>query len=185
MRTGPNEAGIGRDTREWAKLALVDEVTIDGAGVFVDCTTQPEGYPVRAQMSTQFSGKGFGAYYPVQVGDQVLVAFPDGSLDGKAIAMTILHNDEDLVPSEAQADPASFWLVSEAGRSIRIRALGAGVVELVGEKVRCAGTALTVLGDPGDLTAPEGVVNGTAFDFFTGQTQHQLGNASTLVRAKR
>jgi hypothetical protein len=128
----------GIDPREWVKVGVVDAVVVDGQGVFLDVTVQPDGYPVRAKMASLYAGDGFGLYCPVRKGDQVVLVVPDGTPDGIPVATGTLHNAQDALPSEAASDPESIWLVAERGKHVRLRVAG-GTVSLDADRVEIGG----------------------------------------------
>jgi len=178
------------DSLEWVKLAKVTKVSFSDQGVFVDADVQPDGFPVRAKLATLWAGAGIGIYWPVKAGDQVLVAFPDGNPDGNPVALAGLFNETSTVPAEAKAEQETFWIVSAAGKQIKIKAgAGSEAHVLAGKRVlvqapqvNVDGSTLTVLGDSGTLTAADGVVTGACPCAFTG-LPHAVKSA--VVRARK
>lgn len=113
------------DPREFVQLATLDKdgATYDATGIFLDLTLM-DGYPVRAQLVRNRT------HEPLHSGDLFSVVYPEGNPDGRALAFGPLANSRDEVPSEIINDPASFWLVSNSGESVKVKTLGSGDVEI-------------------------------------------------------
>jgi len=171
-------------------IGLVTDVIVDESSVYLDVEMQPQGFELRAKWAPMYAGKNYGIYFPIQINDQVVVVLPDGDPNGDPVAITILHNEEDNLPSEALAAPEDIWIVAAPGRRIEIKgeevtANGVSKATIKAVQVNAAGSALTVLGDLGTLTVWDGVLTGRSLDPFTGLYHYSLGNASTKVRAKK
>lgn len=122
----------------WIMLGICRAVTIDSESVFLDIEV-PEGDIVRARLVPAHAGAGWGIYHPVREGDQFLVLCPGGDPDDSPIAVGPLHSEEDPVPSEALSDSETWWLVARPGKSVRIKATGAGRIYLEAPTVEVLG----------------------------------------------
>lgn len=146
----------GIDPREWIKLGLVTDVSVTDEGVFLEVEVQPEGWACRAKLLSIFAGAGWGAYYPVQVGDQTVVIFPDGHPQGQCLALGTLHTSEDAVSSEAQGDSETVWIVTRSGQDVRVKAAGNGNVWVESSSGEVIAAAPTVR--LGSASASAGIV---------------------------
>lgn len=188
----------GIDPRDWTATAIVQEVIVDEdglTGVYLDVLVQPggpgdpglsddeDGWSCRVKWTCLYAGDGFGMYFPVQVNDQVRVHFPDGNPDGPNVtASSILHNEEDKLPSQVAGDPDTIWLITKSDTHFKILAQGDGEVFVEAKNVRIKGSVLTILGDTANLTAQDGVITGQSIDPFTGVNHLDY---SSLVRARK
>lgn len=151
--------------------------------------------------------KGLGTYDAPPVGADVVVGFHGGDIDQPFFFGGWHGQGEQLSVVPAAAADADKVKVFESARFlIVLNGIGGAEELLVKDKVSgdsismkpeqlkvTAGTKVTVvaseieLGDDGIAAAPliNGVVNGSSLDFFTGQTQGALGNASTRVAASK
>lgn len=69
----------GVDPRIWLTWAVVTELGYDSdQGIFADVTFQPTGEQETVILGGPYAGDGFGFYLPVEVGDVVLIAVPNG-----------------------------------------------------------------------------------------------------------
>lgn len=67
------------DSRVNLTLALVTAISYDDDhGIFADVKFQPGGEPETALLGAPYAGARFGAYFPIEVDDIVLVALPMG-----------------------------------------------------------------------------------------------------------
>ncbi len=86
----------------WLTLATVDEIGYDGAeGIFVDVTYVPSGEPETALLGGPYAGPNAGMYFPVSVGDTVLVAVPNGDTQMGPIIIQRIWSASDKPPEDA------------------------------------------------------------------------------------
>lgn len=151
--------------------------------------------------------KGLGTYDAPPIGADVLVGFHAGDIDRPYYFGGWHGQDEQLSVVPAAAADADKVKVFESARFlIVLNGIGGAEEVLIKDKVSgdsismkpaqtkiASATKVTVvapqveLGADGLGVAPivNGVVNASALDFFMGQTQGALGNASTKVTASK
>lgn len=117
----------GIDPRVWLTLAVVEKVGYDPAGgVFADVTFQPTGEPETAYVAAPYAGNtagiGFGAWFPLEVGDTVLVAVPGGDTGAGPVIVARFWNTGDPPPSPADLDWAAGALSLDPPSDVVIRA---------------------------------------------------------------
>lgn len=126
-------------------------------------------------------------------GDQVLVAFIDGSRSRPVIVGVFRHSASDYGATRAQGERR---LTQHKETSIEIQKDGTYVItqnsgsvikmDVEGNVTINAKSGATItLSDGSMLSTEEGAVNGLAVDPFTGATQFALGNASSTVFVKK
>lgn len=81
-----------------ASTGVVTAVDTSGPGRLLDITLQPEGAQVQAKQAEMASGPATGFYFPVAVGDEVLVVFPLGDRNA-GIAIAGIRNAQRPSPS--------------------------------------------------------------------------------------
>ncbi len=192
------------DLRHWSSYGTVGTVGEDGDfdpndeeavhiapdGVWVDVLLQPLLIPIPARVQLGVGGSKVSLQVPIEPGDEVLVIMPDGVFANGPVVTAILNSQSAKIPLGGDNKPifqndrvllfsedVPIDLRTKAGAKVRVEADGSASFEVASGKQ-------LILGAP-NLTAPEGVVNGQAIDSFTGATQFALGNASTVVRAKK
>lgn len=176
----------GIDPRVWLTLAVVKELGFSATeGCFADVQFQPGGENETAYYGTSYAGSGFGEHNPIEVGDTVLVALPMGDPGLGPIIIARFNNAGDPPPAEfGEGDePSADRIVRvKPNQNLRIIVSGTGSVNIT---VEGAGQ-VTLGGEAPAVVAPlQGVVQGEAIDPFTGLTQFALGNASTVVAARK
>jgi uncharacterized protein involved in type VI secretion and phage assembly len=191
----------GIDTRYWIKLAHVDDVIVDPEeGIFADVTLLPESQTVTAFVGAPYAGNRFGFHAPIQEDDLVLVAVPDGDTDAGAWVISRGWNSADKPHPDFQSQTpvdgapgmyrqkdeivlrakpgAKTTIVVSEGANIDIKIEGAGNCNLIVNS-----GSVNLGSDTHDVT--DGVVHGSGFDPFTGQTYTALGNTSRKVFARK
>lgn len=112
-----------RDGTSWCELATVDAIEVGAtAGVLLDVTLQPSGRQCQARYSGLGAGAGAGFYWPVAVGDEVLVLFPAGD-PNLAVALPGLPSGAAMPPSSW--DGTRPELVHPEGLTVRLAEDGA------------------------------------------------------------
>lgn len=107
-RLGEALSRPGIDPRCWICLAVVEDIAIDpDEGVFADLFTMPWREQITARVASQYVSNGAGIYFPLKVGDEVLVAIPDGSTMQGACVIARLFSPADLPSLEFAKDPAT------------------------------------------------------------------------------
>lgn len=191
----------GLDTRYNLVLAVIDKVVVDPQeGVFADISILPREEPETAIVGVPYAGNGFGFYVPLYEDDVVLVGVPDGDTNAGPVIISRMWSSADKPPTEAASRTpvagapgmyapsddivlraragANTRIVVSDGANVTITVEGTGNVNL-----KVEGGSVNLGSD--SHIALEGVVNGQAFDTFTGTTQYALGNASGKVFAKK
>jgi hypothetical protein len=88
------------DGRSWVMLATITAIEAHTAyGYLVDLTVRPSGKFAQARLLFTGTGEGVGLLFPVQIGDEVLVVFPDGQ-PNEAIAIAGLTSAARQLPSD-------------------------------------------------------------------------------------
>jgi len=100
-RLGAAASYPGIDPRVWIAMATVVDVGFDpDEGIFADVQLQPDGDELTAYVATPYAGKDFGAHYPLEKDDTVLVAIP-GDPDAAAFVIARAWNAADTPIAEA------------------------------------------------------------------------------------
>lgn len=159
----------GIDTRLWASYAIVTAIKVESNGVFCDVVLMPSERLETARLPGPYSGTGFGAHFPVQVDDEVLIVFPQGRPDEGGVIVSRMWSASDNVPPQAVSEPNDVVVHVKPGQKITIIVEDGGTVEL--------GSA--------NLGSTDGVVHGSATDPFTGLSYTFLGNTSEIVKAQK
>lgn len=69
----------GIDPRCWVSLATIEDIAIDpDEGIFVDVFVMPSRQVLTARVMSPYIGDGYGLFFPLKVGDEVLVGWPSG-----------------------------------------------------------------------------------------------------------
>lgn len=138
----------GIDPRQWIKLASVEELGFDPLeGVFADLLLLPEGVPDTALVGSTYAGAAFGDWCPLEVGDLVVVAIPDGDSGSGPVVIARCWNAADPPHPDFGdgSEPSQDRVIrSRTGRAIKLRTSGTGAMSLVAEGA--ADAELTSLG---------------------------------------
>lgn len=122
----------GIDPRSWLKYGRVTEVGHDAReGHFADVRLLPAGQIVTCYIGTPYAGNGFGASYPVKVGDTVMVAIADGDMGTGPMIIGRRWDRSDPPPPEVGSgeDPSrNVVIVVEPGQNLHIVVSGGGDV---------------------------------------------------------
>lgn len=144
----------GIDPRSWISYAVVEELGYDPVhGVFADVRLQPTGEPETVYIGSPYAGndggaEGFGSWYPLEVGDTVLVAQPGGDSSWGPVIFQRLWTNGDPPPSPADLDWAPRAAQLEPPTDVVIRAKPG-----VAYKVRTKRAELSLrVEETGDLT---------------------------------
>ncbi len=136
--SGP-QSRPGADTRVWFAMAVVTELGYDpvavpgvSGGVFADVKLLPGGEPDTCYVGMPYAGAEFGAWYPLNVGDHVLVAYPYGESGWGPVIVSRIWNSAALPPTPSDPDwarglqtnepPTDVIIRVQRGRSYRLRA---------------------------------------------------------------
>jgi len=149
----------GADTRLWLTLAVVlelgyDPIAVPGltGGVFADVQFQPSGDIETCYVGMGYAGAGFGAWWPLEVGDTVLVAVPMGDCGYGPVIVSRFWNSGDLPPPGTDLDwapggdepPTDAVIRLKPGTSYKLRTSGGGEIN-----IRAEGTADVVIENTG------------------------------------
>ncbi len=195
--------GEGIDLREWSSYGVVGTLDEEGnlltgpeniymapAGVTVDVVLLPSGIPIPCRYAGIAGGEDTLIFAPIEPGAEVRVSLPSGDLREPPVIESVLHNQSQKMPLGDDKKPR--WqndrvLVFHGKKPIELRQGSGTVVRLETDgsaSWEVASGKQLHLGAP-NLPPQTGVVQGEAIDSFTGATQFALGNASTVVRAKK
>ncbi len=107
----------GADTRLWLTLGVVKALGWDPeaaagltGGVFADVQFVPTGELETCYVGMPYAGAGFGAWWPLEVDDTVLVGVPGGDTGWGPVILTRFWNSGDLPPNLQDLD----WLPKAA-----------------------------------------------------------------------
>lgn len=134
----------GIDPRTWITLATVVAYHLDDEhGPFVDIsiltdmTVDDNGAPVdhveTARITPMYAGSGFGFYAPIEVGDEVVVGYPNGNPDHGLVVIGRCWSEIDPPPSLAVDNPVDICLQVKKDVNLRIQVFGSGNVVLGSE----------------------------------------------------
>jgi len=149
----------GIDPRIWASLAVVRAVTVDPAeGVFADVTLLPSQLESTARLGTEYAGSGFGAYFPLRVGDEVVVSLPSGDpAEGMVISKRV-WSPSDPPPQDAINHPADVALTVQPGQSMRFLLSDGGTFAVTAPTTNVVGDV-----NLGSAAAYDALVKGTTY----------------------
>jgi hypothetical protein len=123
----------GSDPRQWVTLAVVTAFKLDpDEGAFADVFILSTGAQETVRVGAFYSGPGFGFYAPLDVDDEVLVAFPDGDPDHGGVVVARLWSKSDAPSSTAKDNDADVSIHVKDGVNLRLAVTGGGKV-LLGE----------------------------------------------------
>lgn len=130
MDTGRAAAALGGDQRIWTGIGVVTgEPFVDSnEGMFVCVTLQPEDVRVCARVATVYSGDGFGVWFPLRAGEQVVVVLPRGDTFESPVVVGRVPSREEKPPTEF--DNRTIIVKAKAGEDIKVITNGAGRVKL-------------------------------------------------------
>lgn len=112
----------GIDPRVWHTMATVTEVGyVPEQGVFVDIRVEPHGEPDTAFVGMPYAGGGFGSWYPIEVGDLVLVAYPHGDSGYGPVVIARYWSGGDPPPPPTDLDWAANAGAAEPPTDVVIR----------------------------------------------------------------
>ncbi len=95
----------GIDPRVWLTLAVVRDVGYDAdEGIFVDVQFQPSGTIETCLLGAAYAGAEFGAYFPVNIDDTVLVAVPSGDPSTGPTVIARMWNSGDKPHADFQSE---------------------------------------------------------------------------------
>jgi len=134
----------GADTRLWATFGVVlergyDPVPVTGVsgGVFVDVQFQPSGEIETCYVGMPYAGDGFGSWWPLDVGDTVLVVVPSGDSGYGPVIVSRFWNSGDLPPPGTDLDwapgagalepPTDVVVRMKPGVAYKLRAQGGDI----------------------------------------------------------
>lgn len=149
----------GIDTRIWICEAVITELGFDPAeGVFADIRILPEDTPETARVGIPYAGNGFGAWFPLEIDDIVLVAIPMGDSNSGPVIIARIWNASDRPPSDcagAQVEggtaPTEDAVIRiKPGHALKLRTSGTGPVSIIAEgsgdvTVQQAGTGNVII----------------------------------------
>lgn len=121
----------GIDPRTWTTLAVVEAISVTAKGVYCDVTTIM-GVQETAALAPDYAGDGFGFYCPIELGDMVLIAIPEGEFATGARIVARVWDEGDPPPEVVTKHPEDVALVIKPGKTVRIVVSGGGNVLLGG-----------------------------------------------------
>jgi len=138
MRKRPNTSAANRpgaDSRVWLCYATVTDLGFDRTqGIFADIQYTPSGDEDTAYFGAPYAGGGFGAYFPIAIGDTVLVANSMGDPANGPLIVGRFWNASDVPNAELAGegdDPTKDSVIRiEPGQSLKIRSSGGGEVDI-------------------------------------------------------
>lgn len=119
LRLGQALARPGIDTRVWYAIGFVVATHTDASGSFADVLLET-GDELTCHVTGSYAGPGFGAYFPLDVDDTVLVEIPSGEPDNGGVVLGRLWSASDAPPQEAVDDPANAVIRMKAAQLLRI-----------------------------------------------------------------
>lgn len=143
----------GADSRVWLCYATVTALGFDRAqGIFADIAYAPSGDEDTAYFGAPYAGGGFGAYFPIAIGDTVLVANSMGDPANGPLIVGRFWNASDVPNAELAGegdDPTKNAVIRiEPGQTLKIRSSGGGEVDIEvegsGDLVLKAGAQVTI-----------------------------------------
>ena len=137
-RKSPNTSQANRpgaDSRVWLCYATVTELGFDSTqGIFADIEYMPGGDADTAYFAAPYAGGGFGAYFPIAIGDTVLVANSQGDPANGPLIIGRFWNASDVPNAELAGegdDPTKDSVIRiEPGQTLKIRSSGGGAVDI-------------------------------------------------------
>lgn len=117
----------GIDPRTWTTLAVVTAVNTTAQGIYCDVTTIL-GLEETAAYAPQYAGSGYGFYTPIEEGDLVLIAVPEGDWGAGARIIAEVWDQGQPPPAEVVDHPLDVALVVKPGQTVRMIVSGGGDV---------------------------------------------------------
>lgn len=192
-RLGAAASYPGIDPRIWVAMATVTDIGFDAdEGIFADVQLQPDGDIFTAYVATPYAGNGYGAHYPLEVGDTVLVAIPLGDADGPSFIIARAWNAADKPMAEAGSGEdivEEVVIKTKSGKSYKLLTPDAQILFqnasqsfVRGEDLRTAlndfanalTTAAAALGPPPGGGAPTPLTTANGATFIAGLQQAAL-----------
>lgn len=138
MRKRPNTSPANRpgaDSRVWLCYATVTDLGFDKTqGIFADIQYTPSGDEDTAYFGAPYAGGGFGAYFPIAIGDTVLVANSMGDPANGPLIVGRFWNASDVPNAELAGegdDPTKDSVIRiEPGQTLKIRTSSGGEVDI-------------------------------------------------------
>lgn len=116
----------GIDPRDFAKIAIVDAVSVGDDGVYLDVRQIPDGNPETVAVSPPYGGRGYGLHLPVDIDEEVVVTFPGGAPDAGGRAVGRTWDKGYRPPQEAIDHPDDVVLVVKPGQRLHVVVSGGG-----------------------------------------------------------
>lgn len=135
-RIGQAMARPGMDTRVWLTEGVVKSVSLSStkgpyaevlllATAYEDDNGEIVGRIEKVRLTSPFAGDGWGMYSPIEVDDEVLVAFPDGDPDAGGWVVQRAWSGEDKPPSGYAND--TFLVHVKDGHKLKLKAKDSSV----------------------------------------------------------
>lgn len=119
----------GIDPRPWLSLAAVTAVVCDDEGPLVDIQLLPDDVSETARVGTLYAGPDYGIFMPLGVGDEVLVAAPQGDPNEGLVVIARLHSASDPPPPDVAASSGTDLVIhAKDGANINITVTGGGKI---------------------------------------------------------
>lgn len=142
-RAGEALARPGMDTRNWCLQATITGFKLDEEqGPLADVELLPDGDPETVRLGSFYAGDGFGFYAPLEIGDLVLVSFPNGDYDAGGIITGVVWGPAQPPSKTATDNPGDVCLHVKKDTTCRIKVFGEGNVAIT-----CDDGAKVLLGD--------------------------------------
>lgn len=126
-RAGAALARPGMDTRNWLLYAQVTAVKMDeDEGPLVDVLLLPDGDPETVRLGAFYSGPNFGAYFPVEEGDLVIVSIPSGDYDHGGVIVSRVWTPAEPPSDLMKNAPDDMAIVVKKDKNMRLRVYGQG-----------------------------------------------------------
>lgn len=138
------QARPGADARSWVTIGVVKELGWDptpvagvSGGLFADVQMQPSGDIETCYVGVPYAGGGFGAWWPLEIDDTVIVVIPNGDSGYGPVIVGRFWNSGDLPPTSSDEDwapgasalepPADAVIRMKSGRAYKLRSSGASI----------------------------------------------------------
>jgi hypothetical protein len=138
-RLGKAASFPGIDPRCWCCLAVVLDLGVDPeTGVYADVSLIPSGDKQTCIIGSGYSGRQFGAWFPIQKDDLVVVLFPRGDPAEGPVVVSRLWSGSDPPPPELGLTdgvdpPTNPVIVVGEGQTVRVVCRPGATVEVVGD----------------------------------------------------
>lgn len=188
----------GIDPRCWVSLATIEDIAIDpDEGIFADVFLMPSRQTLTARVMSPYIGDGYGLFFPLKVGDEVLVGWPSGDPMMGLCILGRLFSPTDKPSLQFSKNPATLnpaiaetldttddiVLVVEPGQSVKITVSGpTSTNQLVfnGDefRVNTTGTAKVYLGEDSE-SSPQ--VRTTQPLVLGNELENYMGNPASVL----